>query len=140
MRTAIIVDIDGTLALRGDRTPYDWDRVGEDLPNEPIVDLVRALDNHLDPTIIYVSGRSDVCRAETMAWLEKTVCYVGVNEPLFMREHGDNRPDYVVKREIFDKHIRGLYDVKYVIDDRETVVAMWRSLGLTVLQVAEGKF
>ena len=28
-----IVDIDGTVAIMGDRSPFDWARVGEDLPN-----------------------------------------------------------------------------------------------------------
>jgi hypothetical protein len=37
-------------------------------------------------------------------------------------------------------HIRPNYDVKYVIDDRDQVVDMWRSLGLRVLQVAPGNF
>ncbi|MFC7644091.1 hypothetical protein ACFQX6_27630 [Streptosporangium lutulentum] len=50
-----IVDIDGTLALRGDRGPYDWDRVGEDLPNHPVVTIVKAL--------ILAAIRSRTCRA-----------------------------------------------------------------------------
>lgn len=39
---AIIIDIDGTLALRLGRGPFDWNRVGEDLPNWPIVALVKT--------------------------------------------------------------------------------------------------
>ena len=34
----------------------------------------------------------------------------------------------------------GNYNVKFVLDDRNRVVEMWRSLGLTCLQVADGDF
>jgi hypothetical protein len=57
-----------------------------------------------------------------------------------MREYGDQRKDSIVKAEIFDQEIRGRYHVVAVFDDRDQVVRMWRSLGLTVFQVAEGNF
>ncbi len=60
---------------------------------------------------------------------------------LNMREAGDMRKDSIVKKELFDQHIRGKYNVRMVIDDRDQVVDMWRNeLGLTCLQVAEGDF
>ena len=46
----------------------------------------------------------------------------------------------VLKREIWETKIRDRFDVAGVIDDRARVVAMWRSLGLTCLAVAEGNF
>lgn len=42
--------------------------------------------------------------------------------------------------ELFDRHARDEYRVLVVLDDRKQVVDMWRSLGLTCLQVAEGNF
>jgi len=57
-----------------------------------------------------------------------------------MRSQGDTRPDEIVKREIYEEHIKPLYNVDFVLDDRNKVVKMWRSLGLKVLQVAEGNF
>lgn len=57
---AAVFDIDGTLALRGERRPFDWSRVGEDLPNEPIVEL--ALRLRMTMEIIYLSGRDESCR------------------------------------------------------------------------------
>ena len=57
-----------------------------------------------------------------------------------MRKEGDNRPDEVVKEEIFNENIRGNYSVRFVLDDRSKVVDMWRQLGLKCLQVAEGDF
>lgn len=57
-----------------------------------------------------------------------------------MRPAGDHRRDAIVKRELFDLHIRHQYRVTHVLDDRTQVVQMWRALGLTCLQVADGDF
>lgn len=59
---------------------------------------------------------------------------------LHMRPAGDRRRDSIVKAELFDRHVRDQYRVLVVLDDRKQVVEMWRSLGLTCLQVAEGDF
>jgi hypothetical protein len=135
---AVLVDIDGTLALRtGDRSPYDWDRVGEDEPNPPVIELVQTIRAAGRHRIILMSGRDEVCRWQTEMWLgAQQVPY----DDLFMRAPKDNRKDSIVKKELYDQHVRGLYDVAFVVDDRAQVVAMWRSLGLTVLQCAEGDF
>jgi hypothetical protein len=70
-------------------------------------------------------------------WLNKYVTPIG---SLTMRKTGDRRPDYIVKRELFDTHIRNRYNVIVAFDDRQQVVNMYRDLGITVLQVAEGLF
>jgi hypothetical protein len=57
-----------------------------------------------------------------------------------MRETGDRRKDSIIKKEIFDRHIRDVYNIEFVLDDRNQVVELWRSLGLTCLQVADGDF
>jgi hypothetical protein len=134
-----ICDIDGTLALHGGRGPFDWARVGEDQPNPPVVALVRALirDGH---SVIYVSGRMEQCRAETIEWLRRHVFGHDMAPLLYMRPDGDYRPDDTIKREIYDRDIAPFHRVTGVIDDRAKVVAMWRSLGLTCVQVAEGNF
>lgn len=133
-----LVDVDGTVALRGDRGPFDWERVDEDEPNVAVVRLLEALDGTGLFQFVLLSGRSEVCRDATEGWLAKKI---GIAyERLFMRDAGDNRPDDVVKREIFDREIRERYNVVGVFDDRNKVVAMWRSLGLPVFQVADGDF
>lgn len=133
----VLVDIDGTVALMAGRSPYDWRRVGEDEPNPSVIAAVRAM-HAAGHAIVFCSGRDEVCRAETEAWLE---LFVDVPyEALFMRPEGDSRKDSVVKREIFDSEIRDRWRVVGVFDDRAQVVRMWRALGLTVFQVAEGDF
>jgi predicted kinase len=133
---AVLVDIDGTVALKGARSPFDETRVHEDRPNLPVISVVRALAEQ-EYWVVFVSGRTAGCRAATERWLAE---HVGVQFDLYMRAEGDTRKDSIVKREIFDEHIRDQYDVTCVIDDRNQVVSMWRSLGLTVLQCAEGDF
>jgi hypothetical protein len=133
-----IVDIDGTLALKGERGPFDWHRVGEDAPNEPVITVVQAL-HSAGHRIVFVSGRMECCRDATAAWLDKHLFPV-LGMLLMMRPDGDYRPDDVLKREIWETKIRDRFDVAGVIDDRARVVAMWRSLGLTCLQVAPGDF
>ncbi|MGH3240882.1 MAG: hypothetical protein ACRDNL_10895 [Spirillospora sp.] len=137
-----LVDIDGTIALRdetrpGVRHPFAWNRVGEDLPNSPVVSIVQALDA-AGHRVIYLTGRSSVCRTDTTAWL---VAHVGVpGEALLMRTVDDYRPDTVIKREMYDQFVVPVGPVTAVLEDRAKVVAMWRDLGLTVLQCAEGNF
>lgn len=134
---AIIVDVDSTVALRGDRSPYDESRVHEDLPNLPVITVVRAMHN-ADHLVIFVSGRSEGCFVATRKWLTEhvDVPYAA----LHMRLIGDSRKDAVVKREMFDREIEGRFDVTAVFDDRRQCVDLWRSLGLACLAVADGDF
>ena len=145
---AILVDLDGTMALMHGRGPHDLDRVLTDLPNRPVVDLVSLIEDVTDLqgddsswAIIFMSGRDEICREDSLAWLNREG-FGG--RQLFMRPSlpdGVPQPkDSIVKLALFNEHIRGKYDVQFVLDDRDQVVAMWRQLGLTCLQVADGDF
>ena len=139
---AWIVDLDGTLALRGDRSPFDWARVGDDTANKPVITVARLL--AAKSGLIFMSGRMAQCRGETRQWLHTFVCEPSLctcKMPLLMRKDGDNRPDQIVKRELYERHVQGLYEVEGVLDDRTKVVRMWRDeLHLACLQVADGDF
>jgi len=137
MNDAVIVDVDGTLALmQGRRSPFAWDEVMQDDPNLPIIKLVNILrDSGLE--IIITTGRDGVALNDTKAWLTSHGVVYGA---IFIRPKGDYRPDTEIKKEIYDNHIKDTYNIIYVIDDRKQVVEMWRELGLTVLQVADGDF
>jgi predicted kinase len=137
---AIMVDIDGTIALLGERSPYDATRVHEDQPNEPVIAVVEAVYRQ-GYDVIFMSGRSGVCRNATIDWLTDHVLDVPRGDyVLHMRADGDLRKDAIVKMEIFDREVRDNYDVITVFDDRDQVVEAWRAIGLTVFQVAEGNF
>lgn len=130
-----IVDVDGTIALL-DRSPYDETRVLTDRPNHKVILAVKSM-IAAGYRPVFMSGRTEGCRKDTEAWFR---VYMALQPELYMRPIGDTRPDNVVKLELFDKHIRHQYHVVLVFDDRRNVVRMWRSLGLTCLQVAEGDF
>ncbi|PZG01241.1 phosphatase domain-containing protein [Micromonospora deserti] len=133
----VLVDIDGTVALNVSRSPYDMTRVGEDEPNTAVIAAVRAM-HAAGYGVIFCSGRDASARATTEAWLARhvRVPYLA----LHLRAVGDSRKDVVVKREIYEREIEDRYRVAGVFDDRQQVVRMWRELGLTVFQVAEGDF
>ena len=134
---AVLVDVDGTVALMGARSPFDETRVAEDRPNLPVIAAVRAM-SAAGHAVVFMSGRTARCGHTTLAWLNE---HVGVPvENLFMRPIGDMRKDSIVKAELFDRYIRDRYDVVAVFDDRRQVVDAWRSLGLTVFHVADGNF
>ena len=67
-------------------------------------------------------------------------CRWALKCPLYMRPTGDYRTDTEWKRECYESYIKPVYDVRLVLDDRASVVAMWRELGLECWQVAEGDF
>jgi predicted kinase len=135
--TAILVDIDGTLAKMNGRSPYEWNRVGEDEPVQAVIDAVQAA-AAMGDFIIVMSGRDGSCRGITEDWLNANLGDYW--DYLYMRVEGDGRKDDIVKLELFNKYVRDVYDVRYVLDDRRQVVVMWRALGLACFQVADGDF
>ncbi|QBP06333.1 polynucleotide kinase [Stenotrophomonas phage YB07] len=127
----VIVDIDGTVAIMRDRSAYDWSRVGEDDRNTLACLAVKAY-HQAGIRVVFVSGRDAVCEPQTRRWLKDT--FGDMPFFLFMRGIGDQRKDTIIKREIFDLHIRDNYNVLGVLDDRPSVARMWRDLGLNVVQ------
>lgn len=131
---AVICDLDGTLALFGDKNPYDRDFLQDEL-NPAVAHVIWKLGEYIH--LIIVSGRNDKFRDSTKEWLKKnSITY----SALHMRKDGDDRKDSIVKTEIYENEIKGKYNINYVLDDRDQVVEMWRSKGLPCLQVAPGDF
>ncbi len=132
----VIVDIDGTLAhMDGKRSPYDYDKVGGDRVDDSIRRIVQSLDN--DIMIVVVSGRKSDCRDVTTKWLQDN----GVPfDLLYMRDENDSRADSIVKYEILRDKIVPEFNPVAAIDDRNSVVNMWRSAGVKCLQAQDGDF
>jgi hypothetical protein len=129
-KPVVIVDIDGTLANQeGLRSPFHWHKVGRDRPYEVVCRWVR----HLVPdyAVFVVSGRDSVSRRDTEAWLAR---YGIKYDRLYMRPQRDSRADTIVKKEILDLILRQIpkEQIAFVIDDRPSVVQMWRDNGLRV--------
>ena len=145
-KKAIIVDLDGTLSDSSHRQHFmtqkkkDWDAfynaLSDDPPNKWCLELS---DNFYNSgySIVLVTGRPSNYIDKTEVWLDlNQVSY----ERLIMRTEGDYRPDYIIKQEIYEKHIKNEFDVLFAVDDRKQVVDMWRKNGITCLQCAEGDF
>lgn len=140
---AFIFDIDGTLADLKHRLHHitngsrDWDGFFAGVPNDGIIPDTRRLlliAHDAGYKIILVSGRTDKVRAETVDWLAKhEVPY----HEIHMRVEGDYRQDTIIKSEILDRLLEQGNEIIAVVDDRPSVVAMWRERGLLCLQCAD---
>lgn len=133
------VDIDGTVAdMKGVRKPFEWDKVSLDKPKYPVIDMVCARAERVRH-ITFMSGRDSVCYEDTKEWIER---YFDLSDyvkwDLHMRESGDSRKDDVVKYELFNKHIRGVYNVDCAFDDRYSIIRLESLLGIpNIIQVGE---
>lgn len=137
MKHCIIADMDGTTSLmperdgkRFGRSPYEENRANEDLPNAPMVDILKMYASMPEVEVIILSGRrEDLGREATEQWLNAH----GIKyDHLFMRKANDSRSDVIVKDEIFKAEIEGKYHVRAVFDDRPVVVELWVSKGLPI--------
>jgi hypothetical protein len=54
-----------------------------------------------------------------------------------MRQDDDNRPDYEVKREMYETHVKGKRNVEAIFDDRLQVRRLWYELGLPLFSVGD---
>jgi len=131
----VVVDLDGTVADISHRSPYDASNCFNDTPRAHVIDLIHAIRFARTVMIIFVSGREDKYRDETERWLNK---HLNVSRRLFMRATDDMRKDSIIKEEIYRAEIEPHFNVRWVIDDRPSVIRMWRGLGLPVLDVGEG--
>lgn len=137
LEPAIICDIDGTLALHQNRGPFEWAKLSTDKLNHKVWEAVTLLNEVSDTALLLVSGRHEKVRDATEEWLtSQGVIY----DELIMRQDGDWRKDAIIKEEIYTRRIKPSYNVLWVFDDRDQTVAMWRKLGLTCFQVADGNF
>lgn len=148
MRKAIIVDVDGTIADITHRLhfvkrpskdrdyPAFFDAMGKDKPKKDVIEIIEKLS--YDYGIIFVTGRPWSHWKETSDWIEKhALMSFCRHADFFMRPDGDFTPDAELKARIYEEKIEGKFDVVAVFDDRQSVVDMWRSKGLTCFQVEQ---
>lgn len=141
LKQCYIVDIDGTVAEKGSRNPFDWKRVGEDTAIRDVHSMVYDLaQNDEGVEIIFCSGRDEICREETQNWLNHHFKSVGQVFKLYMRKNKDMRPDWIVKEELWAQIVKEGYHIVSLIDDRNQVCRRARAIGLTVAQVDYGNF
>lgn len=126
----VLLDADGTVCIHNGRSPFDFEKCGQDLPNYPLVDIAKMFCEREDVKVIVLSGRPDTYREHTANWF---LSYGIKFDNLLMRKEGDMRNDAIVKREIYETEIKGKYHVYAVFDDRKRVVEnLWVAEGLPV--------
>lgn len=131
------LDLDGTVARMFGRSPFAWDRVGEDQPIQHVIDVVKALKRD-GYKIIVMSGRDEVCKDITIEWLNR---HEVPFDEIFMRPEGSQTKDSKVKHDLFWENVAPYYDIRFALDDRQQVVDFTRNvLGIPVFQVAPGDF
>lgn len=135
LQPCIISDLDGTLAIIGDRSPYDASNCDtKDSANGAVVEVIK-LYNNAGYKIIFVSGRQEKDREPTKCFIEQHL--PNISYDLFMRSTNDSRKDSIVKEELFNQHIRDNYNVRAVFDDRLQVCQLWHQLGLPLFRVGD---
>ena len=130
----VIFDIDGTLALIGNRSPYDSKKAYVDDPNLIVTEQIKFHKSN-DRKIIIMSGRDLDAKEITEEWLDfHNIKY----DELYMRETNDNRKDKLVKKELYDNHIKGKYNVLAWYDDRLQIIDLIYELGIFCFNVNQG--
>jgi FMN phosphatase YigB (HAD superfamily) len=147
----IIFDLDGTLANIDHRKKFITGELGyksytkffspvEVFKDTPIHSVMNILRLYKDAgyKIFIFTGRDEISRSMTISWLNQ---YDIKYDVLLMRPTNSHTPDTILKKtwllETFDNP---QVEVEAVYDDRDSVVAMWRRMGLRTLQVAPGNF
>ena len=137
---AVCFDMDGTLNdvrrlqpfLMGRRRDFDsFHRMSEFEPaNESVVTALRsAADAGLK--ILITTARQEKYRETTQKWLDdRGIPY----ENIFMRRQDDFRPDYEVKKDIFD-FINDFYDIVRCYDDNPQAIRAWEEKGVRVTKI-----
>jgi phosphoglycolate phosphatase-like HAD superfamily hydrolase len=137
-RPLAVFDLDGTLADTAhrqrflERKPRDWDAFFAAAPQDPPLaeGVALALKHAEECEILYLTGRPERCRKDTVAWLAAQ----GLPEGrIRMRRNDDRRPARRTKLEI----LRGLArdrEVRVLVDDDELVCEDAERAGFTVVR------
>ncbi len=136
-RQLAVIDIDGVLAdvrhrlHHVERSPKDWSAffsaARHDPPLEQGLETVRQLAEVF--TVVYLSGRPEHCREDTLRWFRKHGLPPG---ELHLRPYGDHRPARLVKVEALRRLSREA-PVAVLVDDDPDVLAGAQAAGFDVL-------
>jgi len=137
----VIFDIDGTLSDCSHRIQFaknkDWNSffagIEKDKVNENTKQLIDL--TYPDYPVVLVTGRPEKYREVTEKWLKDN----GIrHDALYMRKDNDRRSDTITKQEILDLYLDKT-KIEMAVDDRPSILRIWRSNGLKTIDVGDGK-
>ncbi|GAA2769585.1 hypothetical protein GCM10019017_07020 [Streptomyces showdoensis] len=133
-----VFDLDNTLSSTAHRQhfleggPRDWNGFFAAAPQDPPLDeglaLCREAAEECD--IVYLTGRPERCRRDTLAWLAAHGLPEG---PVHMRRDRDFRPARQTKLEVL-RRIGEAREVRMLVDDDELVCDAAEGAGFTVVR------
>lgn len=139
MANLVVSDIDGVISNCEHRLSwakaklYDefYSRVGMDEPIMDGINLIKRLtsdDGARGDMLIFLTGRREDCREETIEWLKK---FDLEYDSLYMRQEGDHRPANELKKELYAEIVRmcnnrglSFEHVFFIDDDSRNVQAI----------------
>lgn len=137
-RPLAVFDLDNTLADTAHRQrfletrPKDWDAFFDAAPQDPPLEkgVALALEAAQECEVVYLTGRPERCRRDTLAWIAAQ----GLPEGrMWMRRNHDRRPARRTKLEILRELARGR-EIRMLVDDDELVCDDARRAGFRVVR------
>ena len=137
-RAYAVIDIDGVLADVRHRLghigkqPRDWDAFFAAAVDDPLLDEGLAVAQRLasDHEVVYLSGRPERCRGDTLDWLRDNALPPG---RLMLRRSGDRRPASLIKTEAL-LDLASQAPVSMLVDDDPVVCAAAEAAGFPVFR------
>ncbi|GAQ51101.1 hypothetical protein a10_00880 [Streptomyces acidiscabies] len=136
-RPLAVFDLDNTLADTAHRQRFlqgaqrDWAAFFAAAPEDPPLaeGVALAVSSAEECEVVYLTGRPERCRRDTLEWLERH----GLPEGrVHMRRNDDRRPARQTKLELLRKFARGR-EVRVLVDDDELVCADAEKAGFRVV-------
>ncbi|GAA2500128.1 LNS2 domain-containing protein [Streptomyces gobitricini] len=137
-RPLAVFDLDNTLSDTRHRQrflegrPRDWDAFFAAAPQDPPLarGVALCLETAGECDVVYLTGRPERCRRDTVAWLAGHGLPDG---PLHMRRDQDRRPARVTKLEIL-RRLSRTREVRVLVDDDELVCDAAERAGFRVVR------
>ncbi|MET9144299.1 hypothetical protein [Streptomyces sp. NPDC004042] len=137
-RPLAVFDLDNTLADTAhrqrflERRPRDWDAFFAAAPQDPpLAEGVRlARDSARECEVVYLTGRPERCRRDTLDWLEAHGLPAG---RVHLRRDADRRPARATKLEVLRRLARDR-EIRVLVDDDELVCLDAERAGFRVLR------
>ncbi|MCX5425368.1 HAD family acid phosphatase [Streptomyces sp. NBC_00078] len=137
-RPLAVFDLDNTLADTAhrqrflERKPRDWDAFFAAAPHDPPIPegISLALESAKECEVVYLTGRPERCRSDTLDWLTAQGLPDG---RVYMRRNDDRRPARRTKLEILRRLAR-TRDIRVLVDDDELVCEDAQRAGFTVVR------